>query len=385
MSNVKAGAKERFHFIDGLRGIASILIVLHHSVTSGIAKYFTDHGHDHIATIVTYSTQSGVVLFFTLSGIVLLRPYLRGERQFKVVEYFIRRAKRIYPAYFAALIFGFLVLRFITMGPPTFYSTGVWLGMDVSWGKLVQQMFILSLSGVYFNLAWWSLQVEVVFYILVPLFMLFFSIRKTLNYAYFFVNIAAVVVGFHLLQLYLDAHYPAIYSLKQPSLNMVHFIDAPVSFVLGVYLAKYDLKPFAGWILLAAGLPIVLLSPSGPIINSGYSLIYGGVLVLLFNSHKLRSLLDRPIMIWLGERSYSLFLIHFSVFYLTDYLVSMCVPDRGIYYYALTRGLGIPFAFLCAMALFYFVERWQARGLVTDKIFWPWQLRRLNKETIKDK
>ncbi|GAA4464851.1 acyltransferase [Nemorincola caseinilytica] len=384
MNNAQAVTKERFHFIDGLRGIASILIVLHHSVTSAIARFFIARGHDHIGTIVTYFTQSGVVLFFTLSGIVLLRPYLRGERKFKVGEYFVRRIKRIYPAFFVALVFGYLVLKFIAWGPQTFYSD-MWGGMDTSFQKFLQQALILSMSGVYFNLAWWSLQIEVVFYILVPLFVLAFSFRKQLNYLYFFINIAAVVIGSHLLQLYFEAHHPEIYSLSQPVLNMVHFIDAPVSFVLGVYLAKYDFKPYAGWVLVAAGVPLVLLPPTGPLINSGYSLIYGGLLIFAFNSKKLRSLLDTPIMIWLGERSYSLFLVHFSVFYLVNYICSMFLPDRNMLYGILTRGAGIPLAFLCAMTLFYFVERRQARGLVTDRIFWPWQLRRLNKDALKDK
>ena len=385
MSKIQAEAKERFHFLDGLRGIASLLIVMHHSISSPIARYFHTHGMAYIGEMVTFFTQSGVVLFFTLSGIVLLRPYLRGERTFKVGQYFIRRARRIYPPFLVALIFGYLVLKVIALGPQTYYAQ-MWAGMDTSLEQLLRQALILSLSGIFFNLAWWSLQIEVVFYILVPLFVFMFSFRKQLNYLLFFLSLAGVVAGSYALQVYLDAHYPAIYSCTRPALNVYRFIDAPVSFVLGVYLAKYDLERFAGWALLALGVPLVLFTNSyGPLVNSGYALIYASLLVFLFKSHKLRTLLDRPIMIWLGERSYSLFLLHFSVFYLVDYICSIFIPDRNIYYGICTRGIGIPLAFLCAMTLFYFVERRQARGLVTDKIFWPWQLHKLNKNTLKDK
>ena len=82
-------------------------------------------------------------------------------------------------------------------------------------------------------------------------------------------------------------------------------------------------------------------------------------------------------MIWLGERSYSLFLIHFSVFYLVDNLSAHLSTHRGMAYGLLSRGIGVPLAFLAAMTLFYFVERRQARGLVTANMFWPWQVKSL--------
>jgi hypothetical protein len=46
-------------------------------------------------------------------------------------------------------------------------------------------------------------------------------------------------------------------------------------------------------------------------------------------------------------------------------------------YGLLTRAIGVPLALFFAMLLFYFVERRQARGLMTDKAFWPWQVKKL--------
>ena len=51
--------------------------------------------------------------------------------------------------------------------------------------------------------------------------------------------------------------------------------------------------------------------------------------------------------------------------------------DRNAYYGLMTRGIGVPLALFAAMLLFYFMERKQARGLLTGTMFWPWQVRRL--------
>jgi peptidoglycan/LPS O-acetylase OafA/YrhL len=81
--------------------------------------------------------------------------------------------------------------------------------------------------------------------------------------------------------------------------------------------------------------------------------------------------LSSPIMVWTGERSYSLFLIHFTVFAGVNYAVSWFIPGRTATYFALTRLLGVSGAVLAAMVLFHLVERRFARNLVTDRYFWP--------------
>ena len=85
-------------------------------------------------------------------------------------------------------------------------------------------------------------------------------------------------------------------------------------------------------------------------------------------------------MLWLGERSYSLFLVHFSVFYLVDNMIARFTPGRNAIYAVLTRGVGIPLGLFAAMLLFHFVERRQAHGLVTGEYFWPWQVKKMKIE-----
>ena len=379
MATQQESKKERFHFLDGIRGIASFLIVLHHSVTSAVARFFLHHGWPKLATLVTYFTQSGVVLFFVLSGVVLLRPYLRGQRKFKTGEYFYRRIRRIYPPFFVALLFGYLVAVVIKSGPETYYSSlQLWKWTSISWQELLRQAPIINYAGIYYNLAWWSLQVEVMFYFLVPLCVVFFLRQRPLNYVRVFATLLVTLALSYLLQQYVSSHYPTIYNTDGSPMNMMRILDAPVSFLLGIFLAKYDFNVTSAWVLAVFGALLIFFAGTyGPMINSGYSFLYAGIIIFAFNSPKLQKLFDNPFMIWLGERSYSLFLVHFSVFYLVDYLCSLVLPDRSLLYGALTRGLGIPLAVFIAMLLFHFVERRQARGLVTGNIFWPWHAKRI--------
>lgn len=383
-TTVKA-KKERFHFLDGLRGIAALTIVIHHSITAAVVKYMEAHHLGWLGGLISDITQSGVELFFVLSGVVLLRPYVRGKRKFEVGDYFVRRAKRLFPPYLAALLFGWLVIVVIKNGPHTYYSD-VWKWSDTGLYNLAKHLLIVNFWGSsYYNLAWWSLGVEVIFYLLVPAFIFLFMGNSPLNYIKISITIAITILATLALQFYLTAHYPRIYSNEKVSLMAYRFIDYPVCFLMGVLLAKYDFKKEAGTIFMIIGGIIILVSHSyPPMMNNGFGLLYAGLLIHAFLNQKLRSKLDTPLMIWIGERSFSLFLVHFSCFYIVNYTCSLFFGERSIFYFILSRSIGIPLAIVAAILLFHFVERKQAKGLVTDKIMWPWQINRLKKEAIEE-
>jgi peptidoglycan/LPS O-acetylase OafA/YrhL len=380
MSNTETG-KERFHFLDGLRGIAACFIVFHHAFTGFIIQFCAAHHVPFPDYYFKYFTQSGVDLFFVLSGVVLLRPYMRGQRPFHTIDYFIRRARRIYPPYFFALLFGAAVVWFNNAYPTWYNAHG--MHIQFSWAETLREALIVNFSGTFYNLAWWSLGVEVVFYIIAPLALYVFPRRERLSDGVVALMIAAMLCVATGLLFFMTDHLSWIYSLTYNVSDTGRFMEYPLCFMMGMFLAARDFDARHGWLFFGCGL--VLLACSWyhvsfmtdhfyPLLHSGYALIYAGIIIFAFNYRTLRRFLDRPGMIWLGERSYSLFLIHFSVFYLVDNLVSHFTGERGASYGILTRVVGIPLALLAAMLLFWWVERRQARGLVTAKAFWPWQV-----------
>ena len=385
MSEQLAGKQERFHFLDGLRGIAASLIVVHHAFTANIVKLI-DHLHiPFLGYFFAYFTQSGVDLFFVLSGVVLLRPYLRKQRKFKVIDYFKRRIKRIYPPYFFALLFAAFVAWFNSTYPTWYNLRG--MRVPFSWLETLKEAFIINHDGIYYNLAWWSLQIEILFYIFVPFIIFIFPSQEKINNRNLVITIILTLAASVFLQFFCTSYLPNVYSLSYNVAAVGSFIEYPVCFLMGVFLATKDFGlKHAFWFILCG---IILIGCSWyyvpsthlhyvQIMHSGYGLVYAGVIILSFNIQSFKDFLSRPIMIWLGERSYSLFLMHFAVFYFLDNLVSHFTSERNALYGILTRAIGIPLALFLSMLLFNYVERRQARGLLTGDMFWPWQVRSLD-------
>ncbi len=390
--------QERFHFLDGLRGIASTMIVIHHAFSSNIALFFIRHNLPLIGMFLRLFTQSGVDLFFVLSGVVLLRPYLRKQRTFNVPDYFWRRLKRIYPPYFFALLIGAGIVYFNNAFPTWYNVRGFHMGF--SWLEMFKEAFIINFDGNFFNLAWWSLGIEILFYMIVPLIIFTFPIQEKITGNRIVLTIAGTLLTTLALQIGISHTLPYLYSLTTYVSTIGRFVEYPVCFLMGVFLATKDFDAKHGFYFILSGIVFILtgfiLTNTGitahlpsdfshpflyySIFHSGYGMLYAGIIILSFNIQAMKQFLNKNIMVWLGERSYSLFLIHFSIFYFTDNLVSHFTADRNAYYGLLTRGIGIPFAFFMAMLLFWFVERKQARGLLTGSAFWPWQACKIERE-----
>lgn len=312
--------------------------------------------------------QSGVELFFVLSGIVLLRPYLRGGRQFDLRQYARRRAERLFPPYWTCLLLA-VPLLLVAQLVPTWYSRQ--LVPEFHFSDLLLQTGIVSFTWTSFNGAWWSLQVEVVFYLLVPL--LVYALRRPRIGWPPIIAAAIAALGLSLSAFCYFGRTPFPPPVVQ---TLLFFAVYGPCFLMGTIVARFDLGRRGGGLLVAAGVAVALLMPFGwggpfPV---AYALIYGGILTLALEpGHALERWLSHPLLVWLGERSYSLFLVHMTIFYATNYSVSLCCSGRTLAYGLATRLIGIPLSFLAAMLLFHFVERPFARGLVTADYFWPFR------------
>jgi len=390
----------RFHFLDGLRAVAATMVVVLHAFASNIIK-LSDKSHLHfLGAVFNYLDGYGVNLFFVLSGVVLLRPYLRKQREFKIIEYFRRRFWRIYPPYFVALLFAAAVILFMNRYP-TWYNTSGGMNMRFSLKETISELPIIKMDDKYYNLAWWSLGVEILFYLVVPVIVFLYPSKAKLTDARLFLAIVCGVLLTVMLQLFLNGWASDVYSFTYLVLNIGRFAEYPVCFMMGVLIAAKDFDLRHARIFFLSGVFLVCCTSAYPwlfmhfapaskmgnwlaaeryppfFVHSGYGLIFGGVIVFAFNLRWLRNILSKPFMLWLGERSYSFFLVHFSVFYFVDNVISHFIASRNGLYAVLSRGIGLPAALFAAMLLFHFVERKFARGLITANIFWPWQTKSL--------
>ena len=104
----------------------------------------------------------------------------------------------------------------------------------------------------------------------------------------------------------------------------------------------------------------------------GYGLAYFGLVATTMRTGTvLSNRLAAAPMVWLGERSYSLFLTHYSVIFLCNWAVSQFVPGKGLAFYAASRALAVPGALIMACVVFHLIERRFAHGLVTGHHLLP--------------
>ena len=92
--------------LDGLRGIAILLVMLHH-----FTYYRPTEGIDGLIGDVLFFGWTGVDLFFVLSGFLISGILLdaRGSERY-FTTFYARRILRIFPLYYLVLFIAFVVL-----------------------------------------------------------------------------------------------------------------------------------------------------------------------------------------------------------------------------------------------------------------------------------
>ncbi len=149
-------------YIDGLRGVAVIAVVLYHA-----KLFFTTGGF------------IGVDIFFVISGFLITLIITRdlNAGTFSLLGFWERRVRRILPAHFVVMLASVIAAYFLILYPPDY----VFFGKTV----IAQSMFVSNalfmVTDNYFDeqarfsplLHTWSLSVEEQFYILFPFVVLF--------------------------------------------------------------------------------------------------------------------------------------------------------------------------------------------------------------------
>lgn len=142
--------QRRVSEIDALRGLAACAVLLFHYTT----RFGELYGHQSAPLIDISWGHYGVNLFFLISGYVI---YMTLERTHTVTDFVVSRFSRLYPAFWASVALTFLVISAI--GLP---------GKEVSGGDAFLNMLMFHgifrvphVDGVY-----WTLEVELLFYAL---------------------------------------------------------------------------------------------------------------------------------------------------------------------------------------------------------------------------
>jgi peptidoglycan/LPS O-acetylase OafA/YrhL len=177
-SLVESQPKKQISVLDGVRAIACLsVLVFHMSVRSGNRGIWNPIHNIHdvpgvltfFVASVAYYGESGVILFFLLSGFLLFLPYAKAllfESPWPSLRrFYLRRTFRILPGYYVTIFF--TALFFHPQFLPSSHWHDVWLFMTFRMSyNLAQQ-----LNGVF-----WTLAIEFQFYLLLPIMAWLFSL-----------------------------------------------------------------------------------------------------------------------------------------------------------------------------------------------------------------
>ncbi|OBB05323.1 acyltransferase [Mycobacteriaceae bacterium 1482268.1] len=158
-------APERVASLTGIRAVAALLVMATHAAyTTG--KY--THGY---VGLVYSRMEIGVPIFFVLSGLLLFGPWVKAAATAgpapSVRRYAWHRVRRIMPAYVVTVLTAYLVYHFRTAGPNPGHT---WMGLfrNLTLTQIYTDNYLFS----YLHQAltqMWSLAVEVAFYAVLPL------------------------------------------------------------------------------------------------------------------------------------------------------------------------------------------------------------------------
>ena len=306
---------KRLTSLDGLRGLAALIVLVHHIMLTFplfAEPYLKGRAENGLPELLAYTPlhifwdgAGAVFIFFVLSGVVLTLPVLKQGRDFSWVGYYPQRLLRLSLPVWAAII---VYLGWVLIIPRDRGMESAWLDItskpvspEAIWGDTT---LLFGTGDLVSPL--WSLQWEIAFSFLLPVFV-FLGVRFA---RYNWILAIAAIVGIGV----------------SASLGNRALVYLPM-FLIGVVIATWlptirAWKPSRGTqalLLLAA--PILLVSPW--LIRPFESLrflvkpfdavttigavvaVIAAIVVPVF-----RRFLESRVMQWFGLISFSLYLVH---------------------------------------------------------------------------
>jgi exopolysaccharide production protein ExoZ len=289
--------KSRYESLDFLRGICALSIMIYHYTG-------WTFGHYAASNVIGRIGVYGVSMFYVLSGLTMYLVYYKNFTFSKTffLNFYIKRFFRIYP-----LMWFVIIISYIIIGTKNNCS---------------QQLIIAS--GLFSVFDWsastplgmWSIGNELSFYLLLPFIFIAFKTNKIIGFMlsslFFFIYIYFAFYKFN----------PLIEGVSE-DLNYKNPLNQAALFVggilIGYFFKEKQFKPVFINILCLVGLLLFCYYPCNGELRNTYLginrlvftficfIITLGFFKIEFNyvSNKIKGILS-----WLGEISYSLYLMH---------------------------------------------------------------------------
>jgi peptidoglycan/LPS O-acetylase OafA/YrhL len=300
--------------IDGLRAIAVLAVVFNHLAPNLLPGGFI-----------------GVDVFFVISGYLITSILLREIKGdfFTFYGFYERRARRIFPALFAVLIFVFLLSYFLLLPSDLVFTLRGALGAllfvsnIVFWRDLADGYFAAMNSAQNPLVHTWSLGVEEQFYILFPILLVIF--RKITIKSLFLIMSLGFFITLMLSEFFLNTKSVAVFFLTP---------FRAWELLAGALLAANWLPAIKTLLIreLIGGVGIILILAACFLLDE-HKHLFPGVKALLpvlgatfiiyagsSGEHFVKKILQLRPLVLVGLISYSLYLWHWPLIVFSQYI-----------------------------------------------------------------
>ncbi|HHQ6617550.1 TPA: acyltransferase family protein [Serratia fonticola] len=307
-----------------MRGLAILLVLVFHATEGLVQK--------GVLGPVFYVGQSGVDIFFIISGFIIFYSSTNKKNVIGVITFLRSRIKRIVPLYwFYTIVFSLLLIAF-----PDKFDKSVF---DIS--HLIHSLFFIPMpenSPPIVSLGW-TLNYEIYFYLIFS-FSIFFRERIR------FVLVSVMLLAIYILSITMD-------------LNYFYRNDVVFEFLLGILLYYYFNKFSSRYKeVCSSSVFLIVLIVSlicMAFLNTQYRFLNFGILsfaVMLLSLHvnfsdKLSYCIEK-----IGEASYSIYLSHALSMPLI--LKILVYSSFGFY---ISVVISIAFSLIIGFLSYYFLER----------------------------
>ncbi len=337
--------RPRLAGLDGLRGLAALYVVVNHVFLRTFPGYPADRAPFWAGWFI-YG-RFAVVVFIVLSGFSLaLAPSRHGWRLDGLSRFAARRARRILPAFWAALVFS-LAVAWLVVPPP---GQGAPDAKSVVVNGLLLQNLVGAPSP---DRSFWSIAVEAQLYVVFPLLLL--MVRRwgasAIVAAVALVVAAVGIIGPHVPGL-------AVFVIQSPpDLAALFAVGVLAAGIVGASAARRS-WPWA-WLALAAAAPVLAtiwwqgsvwaldrlywldlaLGPAVACLLAGLATGHPARLLRVLDARPLRNL---------GLSSYSLYLTHGPIVVVVYEEVVAGRVRQGVPAFVVSLVLAVPLAIVFA-------------------------------------
>jgi len=352
--NPTTSTRSYYPALDGLRGIAILLVICCHNFD--FLPYF-EFG------------QVGVDLFFVLSGFLITDILLKTrEKKNFLRNFYLRRILKIFPVYYGTLLLFFIIAPIFQNAHVhyDYYQSNqpfLWLHLQ-NWLQIIHIQPEVSMVLNHF----WSMSVEAQFYLIWPLIVLVVTNTRVLSQILILVVVICVLARFSSW-----SHFGA------GSANFYfQYITRLDGICIGSLIAIWRLSSYdqtkktvlrMGLITLA--LQIILFAVSKRLVTfphfafTGYTFIavsFGTIVFFAVEKRNFLSkiVLENAVIRFIGRISYGLFVFHWPIFAMFKIYLLKNLVDSGFNYqsgYFAMSLLALATTVFLSILSYYFFEK----------------------------